>query len=1065
MRIMKHLGNWSRLVLMALSVAASGLACTLAGPSVIADAGPDMTVAVGETGALDGTASTVSTGFEPVFSWRQVGGEPVVLTGTDSATPTFRPQIADTLIFELTVSSGVVQDVDEVVVTVEVPSDVTTGIVSGTITVRIPQREGVLEAEPNDTFDQSHFLGQLVAGETVTVLGRTTAIGEADPFDGFVINAPERVRITATLVFGDPVTNDFDMFVYDPTGAQIVALFEATTVPEVGTFHAKGTFDLVIQAFAGQGDYTLTISAEAPADPIPEREPNDTSDASQYIGELIAGDTERMAGELGVSADRIDRLLVACPEAVRLSASVAFIAGNDFDLIFADATTSVTAPTEIAVFESSDANPETGTIDVAAMSLIEITVRVFSGSGAYTLSLSADAPADVLMAGVVAPVESELLRRRTRRPHLLYGRPTSAIAPGQVLVVGKGRVDLAAVVRTRACRVADAIPGGACRVGFDLPKEFSERDCIRRTLAVTRCLNACADLTYAEPNRLRFIRREPNDEFFNAQWHYPLIHLPAAWDITTGDDAVLVAVIDTGQTDHPDLAGRQIAGFDFISDLEIAADGDGRDPDPTDVGDGDSVVPSSFHGTHVAGTIGSATDNRFGVAGVTWATRIVHLRALGRGGSGTDFDVANAVLYAARLPNNAGRLPDEPVDIINMSFSGPGSGRTLQDAVTAARDAGVVLFAAAGNEQEQLGDSVRLDYPASYDAVISVGAVDLDSARASYSQIGPTLDLVAPGGNNAVDRNGDGFADGVLSTLFDDETSPPEAVYAFYDGTSMACPHAAGVAALMLAVDPTLTPAQIESILTATAADLGEPGRDDEFGHGLLNAHAAVRAAEGGTSTEPILTLSRQSLSFGSEIDSLTVQGTNTGGGDLSIESLVVSTTDGAHWLSATATGAPASLGPLSVRVDVDRTGLADGTYFGVVAVNATSGSLDIQVTMSVEPVAPPPDLTVFVLAIDADTSETVGQAEINPSVSSQYVVSDLPPGTYLIIAGTDSDDDLGICESDDICGAYPVLNEPATVEVTHGQIVSELNFSLSAGTVGLAVNTNRPHRAFHRLR
>src|SRR5262249_6884057 len=156
-------------------------------------------------------------------------------------------------------------------------------------------------------------------------------------------------------------------------------------------------------------------------------------------------------------------------------------------------------------------------------------------------------------------------------------------------------------------------------------------------------------------------------------------------------------VIDTGETAHPDLIARQIPGFDFISDPANAGDGDGRDPDPTDVGDGNGVEPSSFHGTHVAGTIGAETNNGSGVSGVTWAGRIMHLRVLGRQG-GNDFDIANAILYAARLANASGTLPPERANVINMSLGGPGGSSTVRNAITAARGQGVVIFAAAGNE-------------------------------------------------------------------------------------------------------------------------------------------------------------------------------------------------------------------------------------------------------------------------------------------------------------------------------------------------------------------------------
>ena len=247
---------------------------------------------------------------------------------------------------------------------------------------------------------------------------------------------------------------------------------------------------------------------------------------------------------------------------------------------------------------------------------------------------------------------------------------------------------------------------------------------------------------------------------------------------------MIVAVIDTGETPHPDLAGRQIAGYDFIASPSMSGDGDGIDANPFDEGDGNGLQPNSFHGTHVSGTIGAVSNNGTGVTGITWATGLMSLRVLGIGG-GTNFDIANAIKYAARLANVSGTLPPQRANVINMS---------------------------SGNE-----NSSSPSYPAAYPGVISVAAVDLNAQRAPYSNFGPTVDLCAPGGDTSHDLDNDGYADGILSTLMDGTSPPFTPIYAFYQGTSMACPHAAGVAALMLAVAPTLTPAEIETLMTSTA--------------------------------------------------------------------------------------------------------------------------------------------------------------------------------------------------------------------------------------------------------
>ena len=219
------------------------------------------------------------------------------------------------------------------------------------------------------------------------------------------------------------------------------------------------------------------------------------------------------------------------------------------------------------------------------------------------------------------------------------------------------------------------------------------------TIAAIKELRRRSDVEYAEPNYIRRTCAVPDDEFYPYQWHYPLISLPEAWEVTTGDPDVIVAVIDTGVVlDHPDLQGQLVDGYDFISDPQISRDGDGIDPDPDDPGDlGIQGTTSTFHGTHVAGTVAARSDNGTGVAGVAWNVSIMPIRVLGLGG-GTDFDITQGILYAAGLSNSSGTVPAQKADVINMSLGGQGLSSAEQDAILAAREAGVIVIAAAGNE-------------------------------------------------------------------------------------------------------------------------------------------------------------------------------------------------------------------------------------------------------------------------------------------------------------------------------------------------------------------------------
>ena len=289
-----------------------------------------------------------------------------------------------------------------------------------------------------------------------------------------------------------------------------------------------------------------------------------------------------------------------------------------------------------------------------------------------------------------------------------------------------------------------------------------------RTLMGIKRLRKNPMVRFAQPNFRVKAMATPNDEFYDLQWHYPLMNLPAAWDLEQGDPDVVVAVIDTGVLlNHPDLAGQLVPGYDFVSGSN-AGDGNGIDPNPDDPGDGGSVGASSFHGTHVAGTVAARTNNGFGVAGVAWDARIMPIRALGVGGAGTNYDIMQAIRFAAGLSNDSGTVPQQPADIINLSLGGPFSSGLEQETITAARNAGSIIVAAAGNES-----SSQPSYPASYAGVISVSAVDLQRNLASYSNFGPNVDIAAPGGDPRRDLNGDGYPDGVLSTVGADAPGSP----------------------------------------------------------------------------------------------------------------------------------------------------------------------------------------------------------------------------------------------------------------------------------------------------
>lgn len=575
------------------------------------------------------------------------------------------------------------------------------------------------------------------------------------------------------------------------------------------------------------------------------------------------------------------------------------------------------------------------------------------------------------------------------------------------------------------------------------------------TLHQIKALQGRSDIAAAAPNYRHEALRTPNDEHYPLQWHYPLIHLPEAWEISRGSQDVKIAVIDTGViVDHPDLAGRISAdSYDFISDPDRAMDGDGIDSDPNDPGD-DTQGSSSFHGTHVAGTIAAATDNDTGVAGAAWNCRMMAIRTIGKGGSGTTYDILQGVRYAAGFENDAGRTPDEPADIINLSIGGGSFSQIEQDILARAREAGVIIIAAAGNSAENAPS-----YPAAYDGVISVSAVDINANPAPYSNFGPTIDVAAPGGDFSADLNGDGYVDGVLSTGGDISAGDVQNVYTFFQGTSMAAPHMAGVAALMKSVRPALSPDDLDGFLQSGAIvrDLGPAGRDERYGFGLIDASRAVRAALDG-SVPTVLNVSPGSVSLGSTLSSTTLSAAQVGPGDLSLTQV---TTD-EKWLKVSPAETDEN-GLGTYTLFADREGLSDGAYNGTITFVSSENTVEIPVRLRIGSTGLAPDAGFhYVLLVDSETDETVDQVSMEGADGRyDYQFSEVDAGKYRIYAGTDSDNDFTIGDAGEAIGAYLSTDQPKALEVDSDRsgldFITEFNVKIpEAENTGLAVPLSR---------
>ncbi len=378
--------------------------------------------------------------------------------------------------------------------------------------------------------------------------------------------------------------------------------------------------------------------------------------------------------------------------------------------------------------------------------------------------------------------------------------------------------------------------------------------------AVLAQLRSDPDVQYAQLDTRKYaLEVTPNDEHYPYQWHYqhPVsgIGAPQAWDAAKGT-GVVVAVLDTGYLDHADLAANLLPGYDFVHDPEVGNDGDGRDPDAHDPGDWTPGRASSFHGTHVAGTVAAVTNNGRFTAGVAYNAKVQPVRVLGTGGGYTS-DIADAIVWAAGGPVEA--VPDNttPAEVLNLSLGGQGScadDPATQAAIDIATARGSTVVVAAGNSNS----SASQFSPASCRGVITVGATGYTGARSSYSNYGPAVDIAAPGGDDVDSDQNNNY----VWSLGNNGTQAPEASPAGdrtvgMQGTSMAAPHVAAVVALMqdaratAGLDP-LTPVQVRQVLRFTARPFAvTPPTNRSIGAGIVDAAAAVQAAGQPLSDDP----------------------------------------------------------------------------------------------------------------------------------------------------------------------------------------------------------------------
>jgi serine protease len=431
--------------------------------------------------------------------------------------------------------------------------------------------------------------------------------------------------------------------------------------------------------------------------------------------------------------------------------------------------------------------------------------------GEVIFALEADAAAEVAIS-----IPSEPIRR---------GPSAASVTELGSSAVDKAlaRLNVQSVTRVHGAGPAQVAEGVAVASDLGLDGTFRVRyGAARAPAAVAERLGGLNEVAWAEPNRYREAALVPNDPQFGAQWGLTRINCPDAWDHTTGDPSVVVAIVDTGvDLNHPELASLLVGGQDLVDFPP------GSIPQQGWVFEGDftgvDAVPQDEvgHGTHVAGTVCCASNNGVGVAGVAWNVRLMPVRVLARiretatgriSGSGSAANIAAGIRWAT----------DNGARVINMSIQGYGDTTVEREAVAYAISRGVVVVAAMGNDNTN-----QPSFPAAYPDVIAVGATDSADHRAAFSNFGPHIDVAAPGV-------------GVQSTYWDD-------TYASLSGTSMATPHVAGVAALVLSRNTSLTSDRVGNIIRSSAKPLrdnpADPVPNDNYGSGLVQAGAAVQAA------------------------------------------------------------------------------------------------------------------------------------------------------------------------------------------------------------------------------
>ncbi|MDK9557119.1 S8 family serine peptidase [Marinobacter sp. M216] len=689
-----------------------------------------------------------------------------------------------------------------------------------------------------------------------------------------------------------------------------------------------------------------------------------------------------------------------------------------------------------------------------------ISVTNSGADGSYTVRVESEGPTPMLyvLSTAVNPTGNAVSLRW----------PEHEFVEGEALVALNNPVDQAtaqSMLSQNDMVPAQELAPGLWRVKAPVSKALgSGEPAAAATLDWIRALQKRPDIASATPNYQMQAMTPVDEPLYSAQqWHYGLLNAPTAWQLAPdGGEGVTVAVMDTGLYRgsggwHSDIdanVSTNLAGSDFVSE-QFDNDGQpGRDSNPADPGN--SVGGSVYHGTHVAGTV-AALINEEGGGGVAFNSTLLPVRVLGEGGAGSSADLLAALQWVGGPEGGQPRA-----NIANLSLGGLPYIQSLQDAINTGTERGVIFVAAGGNA----GTNAE-SYPAAFDNVFAVSAVDGAGDLASYSNFGNWIDVAAPGGDASRDGNADGRGDVVVSTSASVINGSLQETYIGLQGTSMAAPHVSAVMALMKNQNPALDYGAINAFLMAgelTVASCASPPcpKTSELGWGLLDAGKATSAALSAPITD-LLTASPAIVSLSSE-GSLSATVVLEVYGDNAQAVTIDTISEPPPWLNieplAQSEGTRFEL-PMSLNLDALEPGISERASIEITYRGGQTRTLEIPVVGQEVTDQQARDAgRHFVLLVDPEPEggfyTTVAQTNVvaeNGRYRFAFVPDDgqepkqlneVPPGNYILVAGTDLDNDALICHAGEACAEYPVAGLREEITVSAGEAIEGIRMTTS---------------------